>query len=151
MTEDPREVYQRNCDAVARAVWERDFPALRAETALPVRMITPDADVTIPDDDALRRAMEELRDSLARLGASAFLRICKTAVYAPGDDTRIHGSHTTYVLRGANNVLPPYESRMLMVREADGWKASDIFSHVSNRHMTVIGPETAIAHRTNKE
>ncbi len=151
MKKEPREIYQRNCDAIARALWDRDFETIRAHTALPVRMITPDADVTISDKNALHQGMEELRESLSRLGATAFLRICKTAEFAPGDETRILGSHTSYVLRGATNLLPPYDSRMLMVREADGWKASDIFSHVSNRHMTVISPEIAIAHRTHKE
>lgn len=148
MSESAFDIYQRNCDAVARAVWDRDFELALAHNVLPNRLATPESDVTIPDAESLRRALSELRESLGRLGATAFLRICKDAVFDPADEHRIIGRHVSYVLRGGTNILPPYESRMVLKCTPEGWKAAEVFADVSNRYMTVISPGLAMDKRT---
>jgi hypothetical protein len=151
MADDPNEIYQANLDAVSRAVWDADMETALAHIAVPSRMVTPDADVTLEHRQALERALRELRDSMRRMGASAFIRICKGARFLDGDPRRIGGSHVTHILRGATGVLPPYESRMILQRFEDGWKQVEIFAHVSNRHITVISESLATEHRTRNE
>jgi hypothetical protein len=151
MTGTAIEIYQHNLDEVARAIWDRDFEAALKHFAFPKHMATPDSDVTIRDAEAMIETLAQLRDSMARLGATAFLRICRDAVFDPSDETRIIGHHVSYVLRGGTNVLPPYTTRMLMTRHPEGWKSVDIVSEVSNRHMTFISPEIALRHRTPKD
>jgi hypothetical protein len=151
MTENAMDIYQRNLDEVAQAIWEKNFEAALAHFAFPKHMATPDADVTIHEPEAMLQALAELRESLSRIGATAFLRICKEAVFDPRDEDRIIGSHVSYVLRGGTNVVPPYTSRMVLVRQPDGWKSVDIVSEASNRYLTVIGPDIALGHRTPRE
>ncbi|MDG4649704.1 hypothetical protein P6F26_14765 [Roseibacterium sp. SDUM158017] len=151
MTESAFDIYQRNCDEVARAVWDRDFDLALRHIGLPLRAVTPEADVTLRDEAALIQTLEEMRENLRKLGATAFLRICREADFYPGDDGRIHGSHMSYVLRGATNLVPPYTSRMLLVRGPDGWQQTELISRVSNRHVTVLSEDIAVTHRTHTE
>jgi hypothetical protein len=151
MTGTAPDIYQRNCDVVAGAVWDRDFDLALAHIALPQRVVTTEADVTIEDKASLIRALSELRDTFTRMGATAFIRICSDADFQPGDDGTIFGTHLSYVLRGATHLVPPYRSRMILRRAPDGWKAAEIISHVSNRHMTLVSHDIAVSHRTHKD
>ena len=153
MSHNARAIYQANLDAVSRAVWEQDIDAALAHLELPNRMATQDTEFILVDAAELLRAIANLRESLTRLGATGFHRICQDAVVDPSRPDRIIGRHRSYVLRGGSHVLPPYESQMSLVQTAAGWKANDIYSEVNNRDMTVVGhdgaPFTGASQRRN--
>lgn len=131
MAEDAHALYQTHLDVVSDAVWRRSHSTLARhvdgvldiETLDKMHLRTPRAQA-IGNLIAFRRAMEGI-------GATAYHRLCLDAAFA-GED-RIEGRHRTYVLRGGNYAIDPYECDMVL-RLRDGvWMMSD--TRVSRRHL----------------
>jgi enoyl-CoA hydratase/carnithine racemase len=65
--------------------------------------------------------IHRMHDAIRSHGATDYHRIARSARYL--DTDTIEGFHVTYALRGAIKVFEPYESRMILRRVDDLWKA----------------------------
>ncbi|MDU8909914.1 hypothetical protein [Aestuariicoccus sp. MJ-SS9] len=135
-----QDIYQDHLDRLSRALWVRDFAAVADMLGLPNVMATKDARLRFDDNADLLTTLTHFRDSLQTMGATGYHRICQRAAYLAGDDTRIEGRHTTYVLRGGHYAVPPWQSDMTLELRDGVWKGMTITSDVRNSDCTVLSP-----------
>lgn len=120
------DIYQRHLDLVTGAFWDRDFATVVLETRFPHRMATSDGIEEITSPTAFREVAEIYRDRLDKMGATAFLRVCKAAAYAEGRDDRIDGVHKVYILAGGRQLIPAYFSELILLKEDGSWRGAGI-------------------------
>lgn len=131
MAEDAHVIYQEHLDIVSDAVWRRSHATLAhhidevldIETVDRPHLATTRAQA-IGNLVAFRRAMEGV-------GATAYHRVCHAAEFV-GED-RIEGCHRTYVMRGGNYVIDPYDCDMILRRRDGLWRMSD--TRVARRQL----------------
>lgn len=133
--EDPKAVYQNWLDETSNALMAGDTAAFTKAVSLPFVMRTV-VDVTVQEtlDDVLEDA-ENVVDALRSQQVTDYVRLVKRARYLTED--LIEGWHTTYVLRGAINVVAPYGNRMLMARIDGVWKVCEA-EHELNGHRVPL-------------
>lgn len=140
MTQTARDIYQAYLDRVSRALLERDFDCVIDHYHLPHELASRTSSVVFHEIEVLRRALLGLRESFDQLGVNALLRLCTEAEFLPGTRDRIVGRHTSYALRGAVHAVPPYQSRMELVRGPDRWQSASIHSDIGDSHVTLVSP-----------
>ena len=135
MSEAARAIYQANLDTVTRAFWRRDMARLGDLLHVPTWMRLADAEVLVSTWDELRAVLEAQRDSLDRMGATEYHRICIGAEWAEGRDDWIQGRHMTYILRGGAEAVPPYPCTMDLRRFGVLWMACALDCAIRNRDL----------------
>jgi hypothetical protein len=140
MMQTAKDIYQAYLDTVSCALLDRDFDTVIAHYHLPHEMTSRTSSAIFHDPEALRPALLGLRESFDRLRVNALMRLCTEAEFLPGAKDRIVGRHTSYALRGAIHAVPPYESRMELIRGPDRWQSSYIHSDIGDSHVTLVSP-----------
>jgi hypothetical protein len=144
----PTVIYQRNLDAVTQALWTGDLALILRHIAIPNQMLTNDAELIIASPDEMHLAMTDFRDTLHRLGADRYLRVCRQADFVPGRGDMISGVHDTFVLRDGMPVKPPYRNLMTLIHSADGaWRGIRIEARAENTDYPILSPDLAEAQR----
>lgn len=138
---EAKRLYQAHIDTVTRLFWLRDWDGLVRHLGYPALIQSADAELFIRDEGTLRRTLREQRDSLDRIGARDYHRICVQARFDPGSDRTIHGQHETFILRGGSFVLDPYRCEMTLHEENGLWRAYGFTARMRNRDYTVVLPE----------
>lgn len=135
---DARNIYQEHLDTVSALVWACEFEAAAGYLAYPSLLETSDASICLPSAASALNSLRSFRDSLGRLGAHAYYRICRGADFEEDNPDRIAGRHRTYVMRGGTYMVPPYDSDMVLERGAEHWCARGIRSRIRNADCSII-------------
>jgi hypothetical protein len=144
----PATIYQRNLDAVSQALWTGDLALILRHIAIPNQMLTNDAELIIASADEMHLAMTDFRDTLRRLGADRYLRVCRKAAFVPGRHDMIIGVHDTFILSDGVPVRPPYQNLMTLIQSADaGWRGIRIEAQAENTDYPILSPDLAEAQR----
>lgn len=136
---DPKDIYQDHLDRISRALWDGDFDTVCANMHLPKRIETADRVAVMETVEDMQASLVSFRDSMLRLGATAYHRVCRS-VTRDADPDLLHGIHRTYIMRGGQYVLDPYDVAMELRRVDGRWLGSTIRSHLRNATCTVISP-----------
>lgn len=146
---DPKAIYQAHLDVVSSALWHRDFEAVSVMMHYPDTIVAKDLTqrFDVPADNM--HAARLMRESIARLGATAYHRICVMAEFVEGDQDRIVGRHRTYLLNGGTYVIPPFESDMTLRRVGARWLGAGIRHPFAIARLTTLDP--ARAQRTHTD
>ena len=144
----PTAIYQQNLDAVSRALWTGDLALMRGHIAIPNQMLTNDAELVIASADEMFLVMTDFRETLRRLGADRYLRVCRTADYVQGRTDMIIGTHDTFVLRDDVPVRPAYQNLMTLILCGDGrWRGVRIEARAENADYPILSPDLAEGQR----
>lgn len=141
------DIYQAWLDHAGGLQWHGKTEALAKVMHSPRRMETEDGGALFVTPRHMAGAAAGFRAFLQRIGASGFDRICNGAAFAKDDSTRIDGTHTTYLLRGGNNVVDPFKSQMTLVHRDGVWLGAGLRSAVSNHTCTILSPAHLVAQR----
>lgn len=139
MTQDARQIYQQHLDISARAFMADDFEAAMTHMATPAYLGMLDSEYQIDTDGEMLECLREARESLRRMGAQAFLRVCRDARFDAGSPDRIVGAHETLILRGGARIIPPYRCVMTLDLVDGSWRVRGASANVANRDYTVFG------------
>ncbi|UWQ16503.1 hypothetical protein [Jannaschia sp. M317] len=134
------DIYQTNLDEVTNLLWARDYEGVCRHLLFPSRMETNDKGVQVENAEQMILSLRSQRDSLERLGAQGYHRLCLAAEFDPLNPDRIVGRHRTYVLRGGTYVIPPYEADMALERVNGRWLCAGLRAYVRNADAGVISP-----------
>jgi hypothetical protein len=116
------ELYQAHLDLTTPMVFSADTADYCAHAPLPFVFCTGMGTEVIETEADLAADIRQIGDWLRSQGVTDFHRIARAAQFL--DDDTIEGFHTTYALRRALPVVDPYESRLILRRSGDVWKAS---------------------------
>ncbi|MGB3406135.1 MAG: hypothetical protein WBA67_01435 [Jannaschia sp.] len=128
---EPRDIYQIHLDHVSRALWDRDWEESVGYWTYPHVMKTVDGVGTVYGAEEMIVYSKAFRERMAGLGATAYHRVCVSAQYDPADNDRILGRHRTYILRGGNYLVPPYDCDMILHRAPGIWMSAGISVSIS--------------------
>lgn len=138
MSESATDIYQAHLDAVSEALWAREFDTLLEHIHFPSFIETDDEMLRIDTPDAYLPSLGSFRRKLETLGATAYHRLCREAVFANDDPNRIEGVHETFALNGATPVMQPYLNHMTLIRIDGRWRGAGIRSATSNTIWQII-------------
>lgn len=142
------EIYQRNLDAVTRALWSGDLALMLDHISLPNQMLTEDAEFIIASADEMFELMTDFRLSLQRMGADGYRRICRFASYLGDRQEIIIGQHETHVLQGDRLLRPVYLNDMTLIRTATGdWHGIRIEARARNVAPQILSPDMVLSQR----
>ena len=133
-------IYQDFLDRVTRAVWVGDDLTVADAMVYPNTMETTDGVVVLENAAAMMDCAAGFRESLLRMGATEYHRICKSASFN-GTRDQIEGTHVTYVMAGGSLAIPAFGNRMWLVKLNDRWMGTRISAEVLNRDCTILGPD----------
>ncbi len=105
----------------------------------PMTMATQDTQMTMHCPGTLIDHVRDFRASLRAMGAQAYHRICTRASFVAPD--RIEGNHTTYVIRGGQFAMPPFNNTLLLQQHGPDWKGEVARSDVVNAVCPVLSPK----------
>lgn len=122
-TADAIDIYQAHLDASTRLVFEGAAETYCEHAQLPFVFRTGEGVEVIETATDLAADIRQVYYWLLSRGVTEYHRIARSARYL--DDDTIEGFHLTYALQGANQVVEPYASRMLLRRAEGGmWKTT---------------------------
>jgi len=114
------EIYQSFLDETSRAIMHGDPEIFCHRVLLPFVMRTAQDETVLESWEDLVEDTRRVIKSLHQMHVTDFIRIALRARFVSPDT--IEGWHRTYILRGANTVTPPYESRIVLRRTDAEWK-----------------------------
>lgn len=114
---DPHEIYQEWLDTSSAALMDGDASGFVAGISLPFVMRTVAGATVLETEADLLHDAGNVIEALRSQNVTDFIRLVKQAHYL--DEDTIEGWHTTYALRHATNVVPPFGSRVIL-RQIDG-------------------------------
>lgn len=139
-------IYQRNLDAVSRALWTEDLALALEHLALPNQTVTADTEYVMTSPDDVHIILTEFLAGLRAMGADSYLRVCRRARFTTAKADVIVGEHDTFLMRGGQPLRPPYLNIMTLVRSADGrWRGCRIEASEHNSAVPIISPDMAVA------
>jgi hypothetical protein len=121
MTERAVDAYQAHLDISTRFVFNGDAEGYARHAQLPFVFCTAQGVEVVETAADMAHDIHRMHDAIRSHGATDYHRIARSARYL--DTDTIEGFHVTYALRGAIKVFEPYESRMILRRVDDLWKA----------------------------
>ena len=130
-------LYQAFLDEVTAAIWAGDAERAAALMIYPHDMQTAAGKVQVTCAAELAAAGQAFRDSIRRMGATEYHRVCKTAAFDGASD-RIVGTHVTHILAGGTYAIKPFANRMWMQKEEGIWKGAGIVSEAMDRDCTIL-------------
>jgi hypothetical protein len=139
MTQMARDIYQAYLDRVSRALLERDIACVIAP--LPSAARTGFAHLFSASSTKSRRCAVRfwaLGRALTGCGVNALLRLCTEAEFLPGTEATVSSGGTPATPCAAQfHAVPPYQSRMELVRGPDRWQSASIHSDIGDSHVTL--------------
>ncbi|MDJ0823823.1 MAG: hypothetical protein QNJ09_18700 [Paracoccaceae bacterium] len=121
-----------------------DFEAWRNIVSLPLTFITRKGTDVHKTVEELKADFELYMSEFRIHGVSDMVRHAKSAKMVGGD--QMIGVYSTYILRSAEFVVPPYESSMTLQRDAEGhWRVSSVMNalgHLNWSDRTAAQQET---------
>jgi len=121
---DAKDIYQCMLDTITGHFWKREWGALESCFAIPNHVSAPDASRVFHCVPDLINMLRAGRDNFERAGATEYHRLCLKAQFDDETRTRISGQHVTYILRGANPVVPPYHGNLRAILQDGRWLAA---------------------------
>jgi hypothetical protein len=141
-------IYQTNLDAAAQALWTGDLALMLRHVALPVQLVSEDAEFVATSPDEIYIVMTDFLAELNRLGADRYQRVCRHARFVPGQTRIIVGQHDSFILKNGTPLRPPLVSDMTMIECADGlWRCARIELRSRNVGWPIISPDMAASQR----
>ena len=139
--QDAQAIYQDHLDMVSRLQWQRVFDSVCAYMHCPLRIETADTVAIIRTAQEMRESLKAFHASMVRLCAQAYHRVCLSAEFEPTHPQHIAGRHRTYIMKGGQYAVDPYEAQMDLVVPGDKWCSLSTRSHHRNVACPVISPE----------
>ena len=136
-----QDIYEDHLDVVSKLQWQRAFDGVCARMHCPLRIETADTVAIIQTAQEMREPLEAFHASVVRLCAQAYHRVCLPAEFEPTHPQHIAGRHRTYIMKGGQYAVDPYEAQMDLVVSGDRWCRLCIRSNHRNVACTVISPE----------
>jgi hypothetical protein len=137
------EAYQANLDAVSYILMSGDFSEIATHLALPTEVRIDDVRLHLDSVEDIVAMLSEQRESVLRMGATEYHRICTGAEFTDPEQTRIEGTHTTYILEGGTYLMSPYPCRQWLRFQTGVWRASLLECKVKNVDYSIVGHRTA--------
>jgi hypothetical protein len=128
-------IYQAVLDAVSAAVMAADPAAAFVWFQDPWTMRTLAGEFVIAGRPMFEEGLLAHAGNLRSQGVTDYVRLCRRARYLTPDS--IAGAHVTHTLRHATEVVPPYDTRMILVRGPDRWQVSEADHDVLNDRWPV--------------
>jgi hypothetical protein len=128
--EDPVGIYQGVLDQVSAAVMAADPATARPWFQIPYTMRTLGGEFTVRTEQDFDTDLLSHAQHLHSQGVTDYVRLCRRARYLTIDC--IAGAHVTHTLRNAFEVVPPYDTRMILIRGADRWRVAEAEHDVLN-------------------
>lgn len=132
---DPHTLYQDWLDTTSSALMTGDAEGIVRMISIPFIMRTATAELVLESPDDLLSDTRNVIQGLKIQDVTHYIRLVKQARYL--DEDTIEGWHTTYVLRNAAAVTPPYSNRMIMRRMEGIWKVCEADNELSGNRFPV--------------
>ncbi len=137
---DPVAIYQGILDRLSSAALHGDMATCLRLIRRPFRSSTLAVSEVIETEEALEAYMMSFTDWLRAQRATDYIRLARDAAYLSRD--RIEGTHYTHVISGGQRVIPPYASRMTIVRSDEVWQVAEAVHALANVRFPIRRPET---------
>ncbi len=135
---DPLAAYQAALDVVSDAVMSGNIEAVRRMSRLPYPVRSLKGSFLVDSDEKLVANFAGFSRKVRELGVTHYIRIAREARFLDRD--RIEGIHMTYLYRNGEEVLPPYENRMILIREFGFWRVAAADHAMLNDSWPVVLP-----------
>ena len=137
---DALAILQNYLDRMGAAVMAGDYDTYAAGVLLPFRLITEESELVVKTDAKLREGFDAFRDMLSSQRATNMIRIAEAAEFSGHD--ALSGLYKTDILRDAQRIFEPFESRIVLRRSAVGgaWRAEVISNAMRNTHWPIHLP-----------
>jgi hypothetical protein len=143
MSDEAKRIYQAYLDLASDALWDERFEDMAACMEFPLVLKARDLTQRIANPEELHEVARITLDSMRRLGATAYHRVCLTADFLPGNPDVIIGRHRIFLLRGGTYVVDPYEGSAQLHRRAGQWRGAGIADENDLRKITTLDPSRA--------
>ena len=117
---DAKVIYQAHLDRFSRAQLSGDWEHLFDYFVFPYAYVTHDKTYSADTVEQAAEAFVKNLDMLRSAGMTDIVRLVQFAGYV-GED-RIDGAHEVHILHHATHLMPPFVSRMTLLREDGVWK-----------------------------
>lgn len=141
------DIYQSNLDAVSEAILTGDLPLLCRHVAIPIMLYGPASEVVVTSVEEMEILIAEYRQELIAKGFTSYIRTCRSARFQAGTRDMILGRHSTLILAGRSEIMPPFDVDMALMRIEGTWKA--IWQQVVLREAPIefLAPDIAQAQK----
>lgn len=144
-TDDPRKVYEAHLAAVSPAAIAGDFEVILAQIAIPSQFQTADREVVVSSPDELALVLEDYAEMLRAEGVTDERERVLDAAFIPGMPDMIAGRHETEWHFADGRPPRRFETRILLLRYAQGWKLIWLQTSLACDEIAVLSPEFAAA------
>jgi hypothetical protein len=145
MSENARDIYQANLDAVSKAFMEGDTSTVLNYIGIPNLMSQNDREIVLASPEEFDLVLQDFRQQLLDMGVVDYYRRCTEAEFIPGMTDMIAGRHETLMTYGDDTVHPPFPSRMVLMRYPCGWKGIWLQTEMDSSEIEIISPDIAMA------
>lgn len=135
------EIYQNHLDVVSQTMMTPGMPALCANTALPIRLGTLDAETDVHTYADLTEKIGNFVRTMLDQGVTDYIRVAKSARFTSA--TRIEGWHVTHILRSGSHLIDPYKCEAVLDFQDGVWRISKGLSQTFTHVAGLLGPEIA--------
>ncbi|MBF9051851.1 hypothetical protein GTA62_17750 [Roseobacter sp. HKCCD9010] len=133
--QDPSKIYQVWLDETSALLLDGETERFVDQVALPFVMRTTADETVFETREDLIGDMITVTQNLKNQQVTHYIRLVNKARYI--NHLVIEGWHTTYMLRDAIAVVPPYGSRMILRLEDNAWYLAEAEHELSNRRFPV--------------
>lgn len=118
-------VLQTYLDEMGDFVMRDRFEAYATRVRLPLHILTSNANLTVATIDDLQDGFDDFVEMIQSRNVTDMLRIVMAAAFDGPD--QLVGIYETNLLNGQDHVVPPFYSKMWLIRNDDGiWQATKI-------------------------
>jgi hypothetical protein len=132
----PEQAFHSLGDTLTQALLQGDFALYRSVLTLPVRFTPRGGKPYLLQDDAALRADFDLYVAIIRLHGVTDIYRQVVGYDAIGDDA-VSVRLVTHILVRATRLVEPFPSRMVMRRDATGWRIAEIESSEGHLNWTM--------------
>jgi hypothetical protein len=135
MTGDAKATLQGFLDDVGAAVMGGNFEAYADRIRLPFSILTSVASIDITTETDLRAGFDDFAELIRTKGVTEMIRVVMDA-WNEGPDA-IVGFYETNLIDGRDHVMPPFYSKMWLLRAEGAWKVTKIHNTVQDRRWPI--------------
>ncbi len=117
---EPKAICQAWLDRSSVALMDGDVDTVVSMTSFPFTLRTSECEGVVEYAEDLRGDVAAVAGALKGQNVTNFIRLVESAQYL--DKDTIEARHTTYTLRDATTLSPPYGSRIVLRRIGEDWK-----------------------------
>lgn len=140
---EPDVLLQDWLDRMSAATLAGDWPTYAAHVALPFRLMTETADLTVTTEAELQRGFDGFVAALRGQQVSDYIRLVTSA---QGDGEALHGTYVTHLLAESVRILPRFESAITLRRTRSIWRATIITNTLNNDRWPIDVPGVTPRH-----